>query len=284
MSIVKSFSVGEGDMFYIDDDFDSITVIDCFLNEYYDNKRIMDEMINKFGNRKIKRFISTHPDDDHIKGLKYYKENFGITDFYCVRNNANKKRITKDFEEYRNLRDSIIQIDLRKGRNITSSIDTLWPDTDNHKFKEELIVAEYKESPNNISPIIRYTAKNGMKVLWFGDLENSFMEEISYRLDIGKADIIFAPHHGRESGRIPKYILDKISPKIIVLGEAPSKNLDYYGKYNTLTQNTAGDITFNFEYDNVYVYVSNKNYDVSFLKNKYGPNYTLGHYIGTLEI
>lgn len=73
MSIVKLFSVGEGDMFYIDDDFDSITVIDCFLNEHYDNKRIMHEMINKFKNRKIKRFISTHPDHDHIKGLKYYK-------------------------------------------------------------------------------------------------------------------------------------------------------------------------------------------------------------------
>ena len=50
------------------------------------------------------------------------------------------------------------------------------------------------------------------------------MEKISYSLDIGKADIIFAPHHGRESGKIPKYILDKISPKIIVLGEAPSKS------------------------------------------------------------
>ncbi len=284
MSIVKSFSVGEGDMFYIDHDSDSITVIDCFLHENYNKERIINELVSKFENRKTKRFISTHPDEDHIMGLKDCRNKFGISIFYCVKNRATKKVVTEDFKEYCDLRGGVKQLNLYKGRCMPSSIDILWPDINNFYFKQELRRAENGESPNNISPIIRYTAVNGAKLLWFGDLENSFMEEIGYRLDIGKADIIFAPHHGRESGKIPKYILDKISPKIIVLGEAPSKNLDYYGKYNTLTQNTAGDITFSFEYDNVHVYVSNDNYAVSFLKNKYEPNYTLGHYIGTLEI
>lgn len=119
--------------------------------------------------------------------------------------------------------------------------------------------------------------------MWFGDLENSFMENIKYDLNICNADIIFTTHHGRESGKIPKEILDKISPKIIVLGEAPSKNLDYYVKYNTLTQNTARDITFNFENENIHIYVSNKNYNVSFLKNRY-KNDAYGYYIGTLEL
>lgn len=150
MSIVKSFSVGEGDMFYIDHDSDNITVIDCFLNENYDKERIMNELISKFGNRKTKRFISTHPDDDHIKGLKYYKEKFGISIFYCVKNRSTKKVVTKDF----NLRAGVQQFDLYKGCGMPFSIDVLWPNINNFYFKQELRLAESGESPNNISPII----------------------------------------------------------------------------------------------------------------------------------
>ena len=75
----------------------------------------------------------------------------------------------------------------------------------------------------------------------------------------------------------------KIKPKIIVIGEAPSSNLNYYSGYNTITQNSAGDITFECEQNNVHIYVSNENYSVSFLKNKYKAN-DFDYYIGTLEV
>ena len=34
---------------------------------------------------------------------------------------------------------------------------------------------------------------------------------------------MFAPHHGRDSGKIPVSILEQMDPKIVVIGEAPSK-------------------------------------------------------------
>ena len=114
-------------------------------------------------------------------------------------------------------------------------------------------------------------------------LEKDFMENIKEDLEIEEADIIFAPHHGRESGKIPKAILNKINPKIIIIGEAPSNNLNYYSDYNTITQNSAGDITFECEANNVHIYVSNENYSVSFLKDKYKSN-SYDYYIGTLEV
>ena len=52
------------------------------------------------------------------------------------------------------------------------------------------------------------------------------------------------PHHGRSSGKIPKEWLDAIEPKIIVIGEAPSEKINYLSGYNTITQNSAGDIIF----------------------------------------
>ena len=298
MSIVKSFSVGNGDMFYINHNTDNFTVIDCYMHENNEDK-IIEEIMDKSKNKGIIRFISTHPDEDHIMGLKRYREKIGINNFYCVENKATKKDETEDFKEYCSLRDGDKHFYLHqgcsrkwmntKGEDDTgvyrgsSGINVLWPDTTNQYFKEALEKAHNGESPNNISPIIKYSLENGVDVLWFGDLEKDFMEKIKDDIEIEHADIIFAPHHGRDSGKIPKEILDKINPKIIIIREAPSGSLNYYSEYNTITQNSAGDITLECEQKNVHIYVSNENYSVSFLKDKDKAN-NYDHYIGTLEV
>lgn len=293
MSIVKSFSVGDGDMFYINHNSDNFTVIDCYMHEDNEDK-IIDEIIDKSKDKGVVRFISTHPDEDHILGLKKYMNRVGINNFYCVENEATKKDETEDFKEYCSLRDGDKHFYLYEGcarrwmnmkneERGSSGINILWPKTNNQYFKDALEKAHNGESPNNISPIIKYSLEDGVKILWFGDLEKDFMENIKDDLEIEEADIIFAPHHGRYSGKIPNEILEKINPKIIIIGEAPSSNLNYYSGYNTITQNSAGDITFECEQNNVHIFVSNKNYSVSFLKNKYKAN-DYDYYIGTLEV
>ena len=71
-----------------------------------------------------------------------------------------------------------------------------------------------------------------------GDLETEFMEEIRDDVQLAKIDLLFAPHHGRDSGRIPGKMLETLDPEIIVVGEAPSKHLNYYAGYKTITQNS----------------------------------------------
>jgi hypothetical protein len=96
-------------------------------------------------------------------------------------------------------------------------------------------------------------------------------------------DIIFAPHHGRASGKIPNSWLDKLKPRIIVIGEAPSRHLHYYGGYNTLTQNTAGDITLDCDHNKkVDIYASNPRYFAGFLEDE--GQYRCDYYIGTLNL
>ena len=77
-----------------------------------------------------------------------------------------------------------------------------------------------------------------------GDLETDFMESISDAFTPEESHILFAPHHGRKSGRVPKAWLNTIDPTIIIVGEAPSSDLNYYDGYDTITQNSAGDIVF----------------------------------------
>ena len=45
---------------------------------------------------------------------------------------------------------------------------------------------------------------------WFGDLETDFMEKITDEISWPDVDILFAPHHGRDSGKIPKAILQQM--------------------------------------------------------------------------
>lgn len=141
-----------------------------------------------------------------------------------------------------------------------------------------------EKSPNNISPIIKYSLENGVTALWFGDLENTFMEKIKDAIELPKADIIFAPHHGRKSGKIPKEWMDSIAPQMVVIGEAPSGELNYLSDYNTITQNSAKDIILDCDSGFIDVYVSNENYSVDFLDDKKKPDKYGATYIGTLNL
>jgi len=110
------------------------------------------------------------------------------------------------------------------------------------------------------------------------------MEKIKDAIELPKADIIFAPHHGRKSGKIPKEWMDSIAPQMVVIGEAPSGELNYLSDYNTITQNSAKDIILDCDSGFIDVYVSNENYSVDFLDDKKKPDKYGATYIGTLNL
>ena len=108
--------------------------------------------------------------------------------------------------------------------------------------------------------------------MWTGDFETDFMEKIEDEIDWPEVDILFAPHHGRDSGKIPESILANLNPKLIVVGEAPSRYLNYYPGYDTITQNAAGDITFDCVSGYAHVYVSDPDYTSGCLSDQNLPN------------
>lgn len=296
MSIIKSISVGNGDMFYIKHGSNNFTIIDCNMDET-NRKEIVDEIVTESKEKAIVRFISTHPDDDHIQGLKYLDNQMEIRNFYCVKNEATKLDATEDFNRYCELRDSNKAFHIYRGcsrcwmnkdddekKYGSSGIYVLWPDINNADYKTELAKVKDGESPNNISPIIKYSLQDGVKVLWFGDLENVFMEKIKDAIELPQADIIFAPHHGRDSGTIPKEWLESIAPKIVIIGEAPSENINYLSGYNTITQNSAGDIILDCGDGVVDIYVSKDKYSVKFLNDEKKKDNYGAFYLGTLYL
>lgn len=299
MSIVKSVSVGEGDLFYIKHGSNNFTIIDCNIEDD-EASRIIKELKAQRQGKEITRFISTHPDEDHIHGLKILDQEMNLLNFYCVKNSATKKEQTIDFKHYCSLRDDVKKVfyvyrgcsrkwmndnDENDGQNYGSSgINFLWPNTSNKDYQEALKDAAEGTAFNNISPVFTYEVDKGIKVMWMGDMEHDFLEKVKNEIDWPKIDILFAPHHGRDSGKVSEDVLDKLNPKIIVVGEAPSEHLNYYRGHNTITQNTAKDITFECSDGLVNVYFSNRfyPYDLSFLNRRISnPNYTLGYYAGS---
>ena len=302
-SVIKSFSVcdknGEqGDMFYIKHGTSNFTIIDCCLNDDTQDD-IVDEIIEKKKGKNITRVISTHPDEDHICGLEYLDEKIDIVNFYCVENSATKEDESESFKHYCKLRDDskksyyVYKGCKRKWMNDYNSddpndngcagINFLWPVTSNSDYTDALQKAADGTAFNNISPIFTYKLNGGVKVMWMGDMEHDFLEKIKDKILWEEIDILFAPHHGRESGKVSSDILKKIKPKIIVIGEAPSQHLNYYSGYSTITQNSAKDITFKCEAGKVHVYVSSSSYSVDFLKNEGYKSTSTEYYIGSFD-
>ena len=193
MAKIKSFSVGNGDMFYINHNSDNFTTIDCCLTDEVKDD-ILNEIQSESSGKGISRFISTHPDDDHIKGLIDYDNQFGILNFYRVDNNTTKNDTeTEDFKRYKRLRDdSHKSFELKKGckrkwMNISdderkgAGLSCLWPITENELYQDAIDTAADGGSPNNISPAIRYGVGD-FSFLWMGDMETDMQEELTAKL------------------------------------------------------------------------------------------------------
>lgn len=99
---------------------------------------------------------------------------------------------------------------------------------------------------------------------------------------IAETTVIFAPHHGRKSGKLPDKWLEKLRPKIIVIGEAESRHLHYYTGYNKITQNKAGDITFIQDDRKLHCYASYEEYGMRDWLDDEGKT-DREFYIGTLN-
>jgi beta-lactamase superfamily II metal-dependent hydrolase len=292
VTVIKSLSVGGGDMFYIRHASDNFTIIDCNLIGIRDSE-ILDEISEQEKGKGIRRFMSTHPDNDHFAGIEKLDAKSPICNFYVVKNSAIKNVPTTSFKHYCQLRDGqkafyISKDCSRKWMNSgdetrgSAGINVLWPDLKNENFLNALAECDAGESYNNVSAVLRYSLSNGASVMWLGDLETDFMESISDNINLAKTTVVFASHHGRASGKIPDSWLKKLDPQIIVIGEAPSRHLNYYTGYKTITQNQAGDVTMHLVTNKVHFYASNQNYSNKALTNEGQTEFK--NYVGSITV
>lgn len=256
--------------------------------------------LRKRGINTIFRYIQTHPDMDHMDGLKELYKMVPILNFWDTKNtkkqtfNENDKAgkyLKVDWDCYQYLRRSQAKpkaLFLYDGYK-----NKYYAEDDNGILKDDYIqiLSPTKELIRNANEVgdwndssyvlLYYT--HGFKVLFCGDAD---MGTINHLLDnhseeISNIDVLIAPHHGRDSDKDFSF-LDVMKPELTLMGNAKSKFLAY-DEWNRrelehITNNQTDNILIEFEDGKMSVFVSNKAFAEAYCRKNH-KCHTLRHSI-----
>jgi beta-lactamase superfamily II metal-dependent hydrolase len=261
------------------------------------------------GISSVFRFISTHPDMDHLDGIKAFFRRFDPANFWDTDNTkeagdfANGPYDPDDWEFYASLRDGKPQSNPKRlalysgakgayynqdeaGNGGGDGLHVLAP------TPELVATANEMTDWNDSSYVILYRAAGGKRILFSGDSQDATWEYIlaNCKADVAGVDVLIAPHHGRDSDRDHGF-LDIVKPRITLFGNAPSEHLAY-NEWNDrdllfITNNQAGTVILDAESDGLRVYVSYKPFAEAFTNSRgYTTRYSddvRGWFIGRWE-
>ena len=306
MSIIHFLNVKEGDCSIIEHNSGHVSVIDVSnaRKEYTEKeklsalvKALMErgsgnlnqkahpvnpiEYMKKFGITSIFRFVLTHPDMDHMDGIKDIFEEFSPANFYDTNNgreiefNENSPYREEDWLFYKNLRDTNPKTCPKRLTVYSGECaayrtqdwqgnppgDALYILSPTPELVEE---ANETEDFNDCSYLILQKSPYG-NVLFCGDANNKTWEYIlsEHEKDIKDIDLLIAPHHGRKSNRDYSF-LDLVNPKMTFFGNAPAGDLAYsawsYRNLPYITNNQADCMVVDMNNINLPIYVTNKKF------------------------
>lgn len=231
------------------------------------------------------RFILTHPDMDHMDGVKEFFKQFSPTNFWDTNNNKaidwNKKPHGKfneaDWKFYLSLRDG------PKDRENPTRL-TLYSDSRGQYYNVAADGSDGGDGLHILAPapelvkdanldgkdyhgcsyVILYKTC-GRRILFGGDSHDDTWEHIlaNHKKDVTDVDVLIAPHHGRSSDRSYDF-LDVVNPAFTLFGNAPSEHLAY-GAFSSrglpkITNNQAGCVLLDISETAISVYGTNKKF------------------------
>lgn len=222
--------------------------VDNVLIEEAENRELdcpITFFTSMFPNRPLFRFILTHPDLDHMRGLKNLFDQVPVYNFWDT---ANRKP-TPNFRSDADREDWNFYQELRAGhvanvtvRNFTRGADA-WAFSRNDDgtpggdgifilSPTDEFVAECNErGVSNDLSITLYVAHAGVSVILPGDAEAAAWENmLSLYGNHLKSKVLKASHHGRDTG-FHLDALKAIEPEFVVLSVGRKPETDAHKKY-----------------------------------------------------
>ncbi|WP_454801404.1 ComEC/Rec2 family competence protein [Mucilaginibacter phyllosphaerae] len=248
----------------------------------YGQKHVADNPIDylrKWHINSIFRFIVTHPDMDHLDGIRDFFGAFSVTNVWDTNNRkpdvgSGGGYNSEDWQFYKSIRDGRNNDVKRLALYSKDSADFYSADHIHILAPTRQLVDEAVASGNynDSSYVLLYTPpkSNGdnWKFLFAGDSHDSTWEYIlndpELRAMVTNVDVLFAPHHGRDSARSYNF-LKVLTPSLTLLGNASSEHLAYscYPEIR-ITNNQAGYIILDIYADHYDVYVKNEQFAIDF--------------------
>ena len=264
----------------------SLTFFDYLFNQDDERPRLASDFgmskkptnplsyLSGIGITSLFRFILTHPDMDHLDGFAALMNKLSLTVFWDSGVRKEKPNFEnypeykeEDWDAYVSVRDGKQAIHVNAGggfkyanRDEDGSVggDGLYilaPDKD--------LVATANEcgDVNDASYVLLYRSRGG-RIVIPGDAHDETWDYVikHHKDDVANCSVLFAPHHGRKSGRNFDF-LNVLRPKITFFGCASSGHLAYNAwssrKLPVLTNNQAGNIVLECGESRIDIYVEN---------------------------
>jgi len=240
--------------------------------------------MKEHGMDHIFRFILTHPDMDHMGGIKGLFAAFTPYNFWDTANTAEKSGFggncpydEKDWLHYKAIRDGNPSDSPKRLVLYSGARGAYYNEGDGTSGQDGLYVlaptpeliaqANKTEDPNDGGYVILYRTAAG-RILIAGDSHDATWDYIlaNHKGDVTGVEMLLAPHHGRDSGRSFNF-LDVVKPKMTLFGNANSDHLAYneWSKrgLQIITNNQANCVVIDGNGADMQVYVTNKAFAVS---------------------
>ncbi|MDP3935492.1 MAG: hypothetical protein Q8Q56_00640 [Alphaproteobacteria bacterium] len=233
---IHFLDVGHGDSTIIEHPSGRITVIDLNETNYKSCILYIKALLTKRNNNIIHRYIQTHPDMDHMRGLYKLLEEFDILNFWDTRNT----KTISSFTSYNDRLDWLAYwyFPEDKKRYYERGHSCLYLNEDNIEIlsPSRFVTnnANYQQNHNNHSYILRI-AHGNFSIVLGGDAESSVWDDLADQGLLHKCTIFKAPHHGRDSGYSLK-ALQYLRPQHIVTSVGKKPETDAHSKYSNYGQ------------------------------------------------
>jgi competence protein ComEC len=251
------------------------------------------------------RFVLTHPDMDHMDGMKAFFEAFPPLNFWDTDNNETKdfgdgtcgRFKEEDWDFYTGLRDANPRTAPKRLMLHSGASGQFYNRGENNESggdglhilapSQELVTAANECGDyNDCSYVLLYKTTNKGKthrILFGGDSHDETWEHIlkEHEADVKDVDLLIAPHHGRRSDRSHEF-LDVVNPALTLFGNADSEYLAYSAYSNRslpiITNNQAGCVLVDAEENPMQVYVMNEDYAKKANAHTFASSLYAGYY------
>ena len=237
--------------------------------------------LREHGESSIFRYIQTHPDMDHMDGIKGLFNEFRPLNLWDTDNDKEMSTDSwsgspydhEDWQFYKTMRDSKPKDEPKRLTLLSGAKGQFWNVGDDGTSggdglqvlapTQELVDAgNSTEDYNDCSYVILYRTGN-KRIIFDGDSHDNTWEHIlnKYEDDVRDVDLLVAPHHGRSSGRSYEF-LDVLRPALTFFGNARSEHLAYsawnYRGLPFVTNNQANCMVVDASATPMNLYVTNE--------------------------
>lgn len=196
----------------------------------------IDYILDNFSGDEIFRFILTHPDMDHMSGIKTLFKKKYVRNFWHVLedkpdpgNWENSPYDKSDWEFYQSLKNGKVNnvTVVNPLRNATA--DCCWVQDGIRILspsKAIMETAEENQEYDNLSYVFQINY-NGIRTMLTGDASKAALDDIvaNYKTDGLQSSILLAPGHGSKN-HVSKDFLDAVKPRLTVVSVAEGVDYD----------------------------------------------------------